>query len=72
MDTLRIDIINPRVKDLLHELADLKLIRIRDESYIQDLANLLKRLRSKADQAPGDDEITAIVEETRRERYETR
>lgn len=72
MDTIRIDIINPRVKDLLHELADLKLIRIRDENSIQDLTILLKRLRSKADQVPGDDEITAIVEETRRKRYETR
>jgi len=53
MDTLRIDIINPRVKDLLHELADLKLIRIRDESYIQDLAILLRDYGQKQIRHPG-------------------
>jgi hypothetical protein len=68
MDTMRIDILNPKAARLLKDLADLKLIAIRDTSK-NGFATVLKKLRSKAKSAPTFDEITSEVELVRSKRY---
>ncbi|PTR00824.1 hypothetical protein C8P68_10151 [Mucilaginibacter yixingensis] len=69
MDTLRIDILNPKAKKLLKDLADLDLIAIRKEKPKEDLKAFLKRLRANEETAPSLEEITAEVEAVRAERY---
>ena len=69
MNTLRIDILNPKAIKLLKDLADLNLIAIQDDSKM-DFSNTLKKLRSKAKSAPSLEEITKEVESVRGSRYE--
>ena len=64
MNTMRIDILNPKATRILKELADLNLISIQDTSKI-GFAVVLKRLRGKAKSTPSLDEITAEVEKVR-------
>jgi hypothetical protein len=66
MDTMRIDILNPKAAKLLRDLAALNLIAIQDTSK-NGFANVLKRLRSKS--APSFEEITKEVELVRSKRY---
>jgi hypothetical protein len=68
MNTLRVDILNPKAAKLLKDLADLKLIAIQDTSK-SGFASVLKKLRSKAKSAPSLDEITKEVEFVRSKRY---
>jgi hypothetical protein len=68
MDTLRIEILNPKAVNLLKDLADLNLIAINDEKK-NGFADVLKRLRSKSKSAPSLDEITKEVELVRAKRY---
>lgn len=70
METIRVDILNPKAKALLKDLANLNLIRIRKETSESDFSELLKKFRSKADQAPSLEEITKEVEAVRKARYE--
>ncbi len=70
METIRIEILNPKAKNILKGLADLNLISIKKEKRQSDFMDLLTDLRSKADSAPSLDEITAEVEAVRRKRYE--
>lgn len=70
METLTIDLLNPKAKALLKELADLKLIRIREEEGKGDFQELLDKLRSKSEEAPSLEEITKEVEAVRAKRYE--
>lgn len=73
MEALRIEILNPKVKTILKQLADLDLIAIsKTENPSTELKNLLKKLRSKSDEAPSLDEITKEVEIVREERYATK
>lgn len=65
METLSIEILNPKAKRLLQDLADLKLITIKSKSTLKDL---LEKLRQDSDQAPSLDEITAEVEQVRKAR----
>lgn len=69
MNTMRIDILNPKATKLLHDLADLNLIAIKDTSK-SGFARVLKKLRSKAKSAPTFEEITKEVELIRSKRYE--
>ncbi|PIQ15143.1 MAG: hypothetical protein COW67_09950 [Flavobacteriales bacterium CG18_big_fil_WC_8_21_14_2_50_32_9] len=69
MNTMRINILNPKAVKLLKDLADLNLIAIQDTSK-NGFASVLKRLRSKAKSAPTFDEITNEVELIRSKRYE--
>lgn len=69
MDTMRVDIINPKALRLLKDLADMNLIVIKDSSK-NGFASVLKKLRLKAKTAPTYDEITKEVELVRRKRYE--
>lgn len=68
MNSLRIDIINPKATRLLKDLADMNLIAIRDSSK-SGFESVLKRLRSKADSTPSLEEITKEVELVRAKRY---
>jgi len=71
MDSIRIEILNPKAKKLLQSLIDLKLIRISDqEEKKEQFKKLLQKLRSKPYKAPNMREITEEVEEVRRSRYE--
>jgi hypothetical protein len=68
MNTMRVDILNPKAVRLLKDLADLKLIAIQDTSK-NGFAYVLKSLRSKAKSTPTLEEITAEVELIRAKRY---
>jgi hypothetical protein len=68
MNTLRVDILNPKAAVILKELADLKLITIQDTSK-NSFAAVLKRLRTKSKSVPTLEEITAEVEKVRSKRY---
>jgi hypothetical protein len=68
MNTVRIDILNPKAAKLLKDLADLNLIAIQDDSK-NGFGKVLKRLRSKAKSAPSLAEITKEVELVRSKRY---
>ncbi len=70
METIRIDILNPKAKALLKDLANLELIRIRKETSKSDFSELLKKFRRKADKVPSLEEITLEVEAVRKARYE--
>jgi hypothetical protein len=68
METLRIDIVNPKAKRIIKELADLNLISIRDKDPIKSFQELLTKLRSKT-AAISLDEITKEVELVRAKRH---
>lgn len=70
METINIDIINPKAKSLLDSLADLNLIRINKEKNEPDFSSLLNKLRTKSSQEISLEEITKEVEDVRKERYE--
>lgn len=70
METIRIEILNPKAKALLKELANLDLIRIRKENSENAFSEVLKKFRSKSDEAPSLEEITKEVEAVRKARYE--
>jgi len=70
METIRIDIINPKAKSILNDLADLELIRIKKEEGKSEFKELLDKLRVDSDEAPSLNEITAEVEAVRKARYE--
>ncbi|MEX2565688.1 MAG: hypothetical protein WD431_07090 [Cyclobacteriaceae bacterium] len=70
METIRIDILNPKAKALLKDLANLELIRIRKEKPNKDFSELLKKFRSNADKVPSLEEIALEVEAVRKARYE--
>lgn len=68
MNTIRVNILNPKAVRLLKDLADLNLISIQDTSK-NGFATVLKKLRSKAKSAPTIEEITKEVELVRTKRY---
>ena len=71
MESIRIEILNPKARKLLKNLAELKLIKISDLSDRKsEFKKLLNRLRSKSDTAPSIEEITKEVEAVRKSRYE--
>ncbi|MBE9510369.1 MAG: hypothetical protein IMY71_05780 [Bacteroidetes bacterium] len=70
MEILRIEILNPKAKKLLQDLAALNLIRFKDKvDSITAFKDLLARLRAPADDPPSLDEITREVEAVREKRY---
>jgi len=69
METIRIDIINPKAKKLLKDLADLKLIKIKKDVKT-DFSSLLQKLRTKSSESLSLNEITKEVENVRKSRYE--
>jgi hypothetical protein len=70
METIRVDILNPKAKSLLNDMADLDLIRIKKVKVKSEFKELLDKFRSNSDDAPSLDEITSEVESVRKARYE--
>ncbi|MBW6481400.1 MAG: hypothetical protein K0B37_18400 [Bacteroidales bacterium] len=70
MESIRIEILNPKAKSLLKDLADLKLIRIKKDQIRSEFAELLEKLRGSSDDSISLEEITKEVEAVRRERSE--
>ena len=68
MDTLKINILNPKALNLLKDLADMDLISVQNNSK-NAFEDLLERLRSQSDSAPSLEEITKEVEAERTKRY---
>jgi hypothetical protein len=69
MDTIEIDILDPKARKLLNNLAELNLISIRKPSSDKFLS-LVHKIRAKAkNDPPSLDEITKEVEIVRSKRY---
>jgi len=68
MNTITVNILNPKAARLLKDLADMNLIAIQDTSK-SGFASILKKLRSKAKSTPTLEEITNEVELVRSKRY---
>ena len=68
MEAIKIEILNPKARQLLKNLQDLNLIRVSEEPTSK-LKNYLKKMRKNEKNAPNLEEITALVEEIRTERY---
>lgn len=66
---LRIEIINPKAKSLIQNLAKMDLIRIKKENAKSEFVELLDRLRKHSANAPSLEEITKEVEIVRSARY---
>ncbi len=69
METLTIDLINPKAKKLLKDLMDLKLINIREIKPKTKLKELLGKISSEKELEMTMDEITAEVKAYRREKH---
>lgn len=68
MDTLLINILDPKATALLKDLEEKELISI--QKPVEDgFASILKKLRSNSDSTPTLEEITAEVESERAKRY---
>jgi len=65
METLSIEIKNPKVKQLLKDLAEMNLITIRPAN---SLKSALVNLRKNADKVPTLEEITDEVKQVRKAR----
>ena len=72
METLTIDILNPKAKRLIKDLADLDLICIRKPNQKSTLKRLLEMTRKPEAEALTLEEITAEVEIVRKEMYKKR
>lgn len=68
METLRIDIVNPKAKKIIEELADLKLISIHENQPSKAFQKLLNKIRVKK-MSVTPEEITKVVESVRAKRY---
>ncbi len=69
METIQIDILNPKAKKLLKDLADLNLIKIK-KSKKTDFGDILSKFRSKSAEKLSLEDITKEVEKVRKGRYE--
>ena len=69
MNTMQVDILNPKAGKLLQDLADMNLISIK-ETTNDSFLRVVKKLRKKAEKnAPSFDDITKEVESVRAKRY---
>lgn len=69
MDTMTIDILNPKAAKLIKDLAELNLISIKNQSK-NSFTHVLGKIRSKATSAPSLEDITKEVEIIRTKRHE--
>lgn len=69
METLNIEIINPKAKNILKGLANLHLIRIQKNKPASEFSDLLIKLRKNSESSLSLDEITKEVEAVRNKRY---
>jgi hypothetical protein len=69
METLSIQINNPKAKQLIRDLEKLDLITIKPKSTLQ---STLDNIRNKHSEEPSFDDISAEVEQVRAARYAKR
>jgi hypothetical protein len=70
METIQVEILNPKASKLLKNLADLNLIAIKEITKEDGLLNLINKIRVKAkNNQPTLEEITKEVEMVRAKRY---
>jgi hypothetical protein len=69
METLQIEIIEPRAKQLIDDLANLDLIRVTPMGNKAALKKLLEKMRSSGSESPSENEIAEEVEAVRSRRY---
>lgn len=67
MDSVVIEILNPKVLKMLESMQELELIKMQSSSR---LTELLKTTRVRSYEAPSDSEIQQLVKEARAERNE--
>jgi hypothetical protein len=67
MEVLNVEIVNPKAKVLLVNLAELGLIHIKSESA---LSEMLAKLRRNESEIPSLEEISEEVETVRQARYD--
>jgi len=65
MNSVIIEILNPKVIKMLESMQDLKLIKMQSNSRLKEL---LQATRSKSYEAPSDLEIQQLVKEARASR----
>lgn len=69
MEILKIEILNPKAKAILKNLADLKLISIKKERKKSEIRAILSKLRQYPDLVPSADDIASEVDAIRKTRY---
>jgi hypothetical protein len=69
METLNVQIVNPKAKSLLLNLEEMNLIRIEAKPA---LSELLAKLRRNETEVPTFEEITEEVELVRQKRYDAK
>ncbi len=67
MESIRVDILNPKAKKLLQDLEDLELIAINKPA--RNLSQVLNEIRSRNNDDISIEEITSEVEKVRSARY---
>jgi|JFJP01.1.fsa_nt_gi hypothetical protein len=72
METMTIDIINPKAKKLLKDLMAMDLIKIRKKSSKPSLESILSKTRQFSKEALSLEAITKEVEVVRQKMYEER
>lgn len=70
METIKIDILNPKAFKLLQSLAELELIKINKEQSKLEILNLVSEIRAKSKDEISLEDITQEVEIVRKARYE--
>jgi len=69
METIRIEILNPKAKKLINDLADLKLINIKRSKAKSEFKDLLFEMRKNSDSAPSLEEIQKEVAKVRQDKH---
>jgi hypothetical protein len=69
METLQIEIIEPRAKQLIDGLANLDLIKVTPMANKAAFKKLLEKARSSGTELPSEKEIAEEVEAVRSQRY---
>ena len=69
METLKVEILNPKAKNILLELADLNLIILKKIKKKTAFPELLKELRKYENTAPDLNVIAEEVKKVRKNRY---
>ena len=70
MESLRIELVNPKAKSIIKNLADMDLIKIKKEKVKNEFTELIAKFRKKSDKAPSAEETLTEVESVRKARYE--
>ena len=69
---IQIELLDPKAKRLLEDLAALGIIRIKEDSSKDKFTALLDQFRSQESVPPTPEEIASEVEQVRKERYQSR